>query len=182
MSNMGDLDIVLSEYKLSDPQKNAVLEVISGETTNAKLNTLKSLEKKGLIFQGENGWYLEGEFQLELAPILNRNKAVFEAFDQGGVNGDADEKDVTKEVEAVQAAMFESVAQVEVFDYQLGVYTNTLMGFGDVYKWRNVIVWDGLTAEQIKEDIKTAFPINRKARRDHAKMSRRLIKAALKTL
>lgn len=40
-------------------------------------------------------------------------------------------------------------------------------GFGATLDWRGTEVWDGLTAAEIKEDIKTATPINRNARRTH---------------
>jgi hypothetical protein len=40
-------------------------------------------------------------------------------------------------------------------------------GFGETLKWRGTEVWDGLTAEEIREDMDTAYPAGRAARRVH---------------
>lgn len=160
MSNMSELDTILSEYKLSAAQKNAVLEVIAGEIESAKTNTLKSLEKKGLIFQGENGWFLEDDLHLKINPIVERNKEVFEAFDT---------------VAEVQEVMLTSVggeigdkADKLAFVEPYAPWELEAMG---VAGWRNTDgAWGGLTRKQIKEDIKSAFGVNRETRRKHTKL------------
>lgn len=66
MGYMKALDIVLTEHKLSDAQKNAVVELLSGGFTAAKTNTINSLEKRGLILNVQGSWMLEPEFHAEL--------------------------------------------------------------------------------------------------------------------
>lgn len=56
MGIMKSLDIVLSEYKLSDPQKNAIVEIYGGGTNPINVRTLASLEKRGLIEMRLDGW------------------------------------------------------------------------------------------------------------------------------
>lgn len=65
MGYMNSVDIVLTAHKLSDAQKNAVVELLSGGFTTAKPNTIKSLENKGLI-KFWDGWELEESFKAEL--------------------------------------------------------------------------------------------------------------------
>jgi hypothetical protein len=58
MGIMKSVDLVLSNYKLSDAQKNAVVEIYGGGTNPINARTLKSLEKRGLIEMRLDGWSL----------------------------------------------------------------------------------------------------------------------------
>lgn len=49
-------------------------------------------------------------------------------------------------------------------------------GFGETLNWDNTKVWDGLTAEEIREDMDTRVPANRADRRTHDKAYRKAIK------
>jgi len=46
---------------------------------------------------------------------------------------------------------------------------------GETLKWNNTDVWHGLTAEEIREDMDTALPIGRKARRERARIMRKAL-------
>jgi hypothetical protein len=66
MGFMKSLDIVLDKYKLTDPQKNAVVDLLS-EADAIKTVTAKALERKGLVHWTENGlWELDESFHTEL--------------------------------------------------------------------------------------------------------------------
>jgi hypothetical protein len=144
MSTMTDLDITLSEYKLSDAQKNAVLEVIETSfPVNAKKNTLASLLKKGLVelIEGtEDNYTLSEDFAREL-----------------GVGATPEITQTEEEIQADQKYFDD-----EFFDV---FGKHNLMG-----QWRNSEVWADMSLEEIKEDIKTARPINRKTRRLHTRL------------
>lgn len=57
---------------------------------------------------------------------------------------------------------------VDRFDSKWADWERDLIGgFEMTTGWSGTEVWDGLTAAEIKEDIKTATPINRNARRTH---------------
>lgn len=140
MSTMTDLDITLSEYKLSDAQKNAVLEVIETSfPVNAKKNTLASLLKKGLVelIEGtEDNYTLSEDFAREL-----------------GVGATPEVTQTEEEIQADQQYFDDE------FFAMFGKYK--LMN-----KWRNTEeAWADLSLEEIEQDIKTARPTNRKARR-----------------
>lgn len=165
MSAMADLDIVLTKHKLSDAQKNAVVELLGGGFTSAKPNTIKSLEKKGLVINKGDFYLFEESFKGEL-------KATREVY----TNQIMADPEVSQE----EVDIFKAVADTltpERFNWQLGVYSNTLMGYGDVYKWDNNRVWHGLTAQEIREDMDTALPIGRKARRERARLARKVLSA-----
>lgn len=153
MSKMADLDIVLSAHKLSDAQKNAVVELLSPESgeITAKANTLKSLERKGLVnsYAG-GGWQLSDQFRAELN-LKTRG-----------------EESVEKEAEGTEFNKFDATWSDTVKD---------LAGFGETLKWKNTSVWDGLTAQEIREDMETALPIGRSARRERGRMVRKLTKS-----
>lgn len=238
MSAMADLDIKLSEYKLSDAQKNAVLEVMDQGWTSAKTNTIKSLENKGILvkvsethhnftdeFVRESGIFgeqpegLDREKVAQIQEIEDLSQPVGDNFtnvlgwepdsrEWRGAPSESveasylhitdDELAMAEEIHAVQEAMFSggesgdvgdpskpakldiTREQAERFDSSLGVYYNNLLGFGEVYKWNNIKVWDGLTADEIRRDMNTAVPINREARRKGAKLTRKFIKALSK--
>lgn len=55
-------------------------------------------------------------------------------------------------------------------------------GFGATLLFRNTGEWDGLTAQEIKEDIKTAIPIGRAGQRRMRKATRNAAKELLKAM
>lgn len=57
--------------------------------------------------------------------------------------------------------------EFDKFDSSWADWEKEIAGFGATLDWRGTEVWNGLTAAEIKEDIKTATPINRNARRTH---------------
>lgn len=167
MSNMSNLDIVLSEHKLSDAQKNAVVELLSPESGDitAKPNTLKSLERKGLVtsYNG-GGWQLADEFRAELN-LKTRVEETLESLLQGDPwkLGDAiaeDEAHIILDSDA-EGTKFDK------FDSMWDDVFKITAGFGATLDWRGTEVWNGLTAAEIKEDMDSATPVNRKARRTH---------------
>jgi hypothetical protein len=149
MSAMADLDITLINYKLSDAQKNAVVELFEGGATVAKAVTFKALERKGLVTMVDGFWQLDAEFRNKLRGEAN---PVEEIQAELNTNMWADPV-ITEEEKATFAAMVE-----------------TFKGVGD--GWYNTEVWDGLSLEEIKEDLETAFPVNRAAKRKHFRMLR----------
>jgi hypothetical protein len=179
MSNMSNLDVVLSELKLSEPQKNAVIEVIETSfPTNAKKVTLTSLVKRGLLelVEGTTDNYTlsedlanklgVGELQklAESQGIVLSHEDAVEAI-QNELNTNMQDVEVTTdEVEAV-SQMIET--EFDKFDSKWNALFKETAGFGETLNWKGVEVWDGLTAAEIREDIETATPINRKARRTH---------------
>lgn len=56
---------------------------------------------------------------------------------------------------------------VDRFDHRWADWECELMGFDFVSGWKGVEVWNGLTAAEIKEDMETARPVNREAKRTH---------------
>lgn len=72
MGYMKSVDIVLSEYKLSDAQKNAVVNIMSGGTEKVQVRTYASLEKKGLIHTTPDGWVLDESFHTELVAAYSK--------------------------------------------------------------------------------------------------------------
>lgn len=167
MSNMSNLDIVLSEHKLSDAQKNAVVELLSPESgyITAKPNTLKSLERKGLVTSyAGGGWQLADEFRAELN-LKTRVEESIESLLQGDPwkLGDAiaeDEAHIILDSDA-EGTKFDK------FDSMWDDVFKITAGFGATLDWRGTEVWNGLTAAEIKEDMDSATPVNRKARRTH---------------
>lgn len=144
MSNMSNLDIVLSEHKLSDAQKNAVVELLSPESglITAKPNTLKSLERKGLVTSyAGGGWQLADEFRAE----LNVKTGTAESVESDAETG----------------------AKAETFEFPMAAWELELLGLSELIGWSGTEVWNGLTAAEIAEDIETATPVNRTARRTH---------------
>lgn len=183
MSAIADLDIKLSEYKLSDAQKNAVLELMEGPLEMAKPNTIKSLEKKGIIQHDTSVlglWSFTEEFAQDMGWAgENEHTSMFDV----GVQMLED----ISEAQAVQEVMFsggEAEAPfadgIERFQDCWADWQKKLAGFGETLSWKNSRVWDGLTAEEIRADMDTAGPINRKARRASAKITRKLVKALTK--
>ena len=178
MAVMASLDIVLDEYKLSDPQKNAVIELLSDGFTTAKPNTVTSLVRKGLVVSGDfsqSRWALEESFHAKLregySVVEYRTEDEVEdlrslAASQGIplTNEDA--------VEAIQNELNTNMWDEPVISEEeratFAAMVETFKGVGD--GWYNTQVWDSLSLEEIQEDLKTATPVNRKARREQRRL------------
>jgi hypothetical protein len=57
--------------------------------------------------------------------------------------------------------------EFDKFDNKWDDQFKVTAGFGETLKWKGTEVWDGLTAEEIREDMDTAYPAGRAARRVH---------------
>lgn len=185
-----------TKVKLSDAQVNVLVELNTTGTLpkGTRQATITKLRESGMVdvirFGEEDPQYV----------ITNEGRKEIGVPVSGGINGDGDEK---TEASQVQKVMFESlesllggdpwqlgdrieediyddyqaIAQADIFEPDWSAWQAELAGFGETLKWKNTKVWEGLTAPQIAEDIATARPINRAARRQGAKMMRRLIAA-----
>lgn len=154
MSNMSNLDIVLSEYKLSDAQKNAVVELLSGGATVAKAVTFKALKRKGLVTKVDEVWQLDDSFKAELKEAYSQPEAREEESVESLLQGDP-------------WKLGNTITEFDKFDDNWDDLLKVTAGFGATLDWRGTEVWNGLTAAEIREDIETATPVNRKARRTH---------------
>lgn len=166
--------------KLSDTQHAALVEVSELGYTLARANTIKSLVEKELISPEGNTHHKLTTKGRAVLGLDNMEESVESGGETGtagkpDLQGDGDEALFEDDVEIFKA-MAEDISP-ETFTSELGVYSNTLMGFGDVYKWKNFQVWDGLTAQEIREDMDTALPIGRKARRERGRLVRKLTKS-----
>lgn len=177
--------------KLSVPQTQALHEIYAKaevSTLTSRKNTIQSLEKLGLIEEGEylgRPAYFLTDAGKEAIGIVTYDEVIPGPDNvttiEEELNTNMWDAPVTTEEEIVDfKAMAEKLSGVEdvlgeTFDWQLGMYSNTLRGFGDVYKWDNNRVWDGLTAQEIREDMDTAIPIGRKARRERARLARKIL-------
>lgn len=176
MSNMSNLDVILTAHKLSDAQKNAVVELLSPESgyITAKPNTLKSLERKGLVTSyAGGGWQLADEFRAELN-LKTGTAESLESLLQGDPwkLGDATMEDEAElEPSDLVAAPFAGW-ELKVMATNADQFDGKILGIikdyiATVDGWKGIEVWDSLSLEEIKEDIETATPVNRKARRTH---------------
>lgn len=207
MSKMADLDIVLTDYKLSDAQKNAVVELLGGGFTTAKANTIKSLETKGLVINKGDFYIFEEEFKAKLKGTDPLSDILEKEETTDGWMGEVEEElntnmwdaPVITEEEIEQfKVMADNVKEEPLADWErelLGddqgtwklapeqfqndwaAWEKGLSGFGETLKWKNTDVWDGLTAQEIREDMDTALPIGRKARRERARLARKILSA-----
>jgi len=66
MGYMKSLDLSERFSKLTDPQKNAVINIMSGGTETIRPATYKALESRGLIVKNGEAWELEGSFYTDL--------------------------------------------------------------------------------------------------------------------
>lgn len=156
MSKMADLDIVLTDYKLSDAQKNCVVEIMADGTTTARKNTVTALENKLFIHGKGDGTY----------ELMNVLKEALGLSDQ-----------VEENVGPVLPETTEYVVSPDRFNKDWAMWERELMGFEATIPWKNTDVWDGLTAEEIRKDMDTALPVGRKARRERARMVRKALSA-----
>lgn len=172
MSNMSNLDVILTAHKLSDAQKNAVVELLSPESGDitAKPNTLKSLERKGLVTSHNGGgWQLADGLRAELN-LKTRVEETLESLLQGDPwkLGDAIVADEAYIILDSDGALKDAEGtEFDKFDDKWDDLLKVMAGFGATLDWRGTEVWNGLTAAEIAEDIETATPVNRKARRTH---------------
>lgn len=182
MAVMASLDIVLDEYKLSDAQKNAVIELLSGGFVDAKPNTIKSLEKKGLIIFS-NGWAFEESFHAKLREGYSQpNYRTEDELAELNTNMWDDPEVTAEEVQAFKAMKDNLECEapladgVERFQDHWAMWEKELAGFGETLKWSNTQVWDGLTAEEIREDMDTEGPVNRTERRKAQRARRNFLR------
>lgn len=172
--------------KLSETQHAAISEVAELGYTVAKANTIKSLESKGLIeatsnthhklttagreYLGMDSQESVGTAKDNFTEVLGwtpdaREEESLESLLQGDPwkLGDAiaeDEAHIILDSDA-EGTKFDK------FDSMWDDVFKITAGFGAALDWRGTEVWDGLTAQEIAEDIETATPVNRKARRAH---------------
>lgn len=187
MSKMADLDIVLTDYKLSDAQKNAVVELLDGGATVAKTVTFKALERKGLVTKVDDFWQLTAEFKAELVGSRGDNFTEvlgWEPDTREGVAWDAsviteDEIDIFKDMADKLSGVEDedSILSPDTFTTDWSMRERELMGFGATIGWSNTRAWEGLTAQEIREDMDTALPIGRKARRERTQLMRKALAA-----
>lgn len=96
MGFMKSVDIVLSEYKLSDAQKNAVVNIMSGGTEKIQVRTYASLEKKGLIHTTLDGWALDESFHDKL-------KAAYSQPEPREIDGDFTPENVSRAIQDIES-------------------------------------------------------------------------------
>jgi hypothetical protein len=174
MGYMKSVDVVLTAHKLSEAQKNAVVELLSGGFNTAKPNTIKSLENKGLVINKGDFYLFEESFRAELKAAYSQPEAREEESVESLLQGDPwkmgdaiteDEAfiilDSDGELKDAEGTKFDT------FDSSWTPEFKVTAGFGETLKWRGTEVWDGLTAEEIREDMDTAYPAGRQARRVH---------------
>lgn len=193
MGYMKSVDIVLSEYKLSDAQKNAVVELLSGGFNTAKPNTIKSLENKNLIIKPNDGaWELEPVFAAELKAAYSQpeprdNFTEVLGWEPDSRENETDAKSLESLLQGDPWKLGDAITEDEAFivldsdgelkdaegtefdkfDSSWADWEKEVAGFGDTLDWKGTEVWNGLTAAEIAEDMETATPINRQARRTH---------------
>lgn len=176
--------------KLSVPQTQALHEIYAKaevSTLTSRKNTIQSLEKLGLIEEGEylgRQAYFLTDAGKEAIGIVTYDEVIPSPDNVAAIERELNtsmwgENSVVPLDEPLADWERELLAEsfAHTFNWELGEYSNTLMGFGDVYKWDNNRVWDGLTAQEIREDMDTAVPIGRKARRERAKVMRKALAA-----
>lgn len=199
MSAMADLDIVLTKHKLSDAQKNAVVELLGGGDNVVKPVTFKALERKGLVSKVDEVWQLDAEFKAELMatrePSFHDKLMSDVAEIEEELNTNMwDAPEITEEEIVDFKAMAAKLSGVEdddafsedpnpwtvgpeTFDKDWAMWERELCGFEATIGWKNTDVWDGLTAQEIREDMDTALSIGRKARRERARIIRKGLSA-----
>lgn len=155
--------------KLSDAQVNVLVELNTNGVLpkGARGSTLDKLEGYGFIEWDTNAdtWIITNEGQKEIGVTVTDREAVARIQELEDLLKPVvvSVLDVAEELEA-QTDQFPSN---EVFDSSWANWERELMGFEATIGWKGTEVWDGLTADEIREDIETARPLNRKARRTH---------------
>lgn len=177
--------------KLSTTQHDAIVEVSELGYTVAKANTIKSLEDKGLIDAvGATHHKLTSKGRAVLGlPVETFHEKLMEdvAELESALQGDpwkmgeqitADEPYLEFEEPLAdwERELLSDTVQADTFDNSLPDALKVSLGFAATLEWRNTKVWDGLTAEEIREDMDTRFPFNRADRRAHIRAYRRAAK------
>lgn len=154
--------------KLSDAQIKALNEIHELGHTNARKNTLESVVQyitsdnsgdEPRLILNTDGREVMG---LTDMPEVTQTQEEIELDEEFWASEDG--QDFGSEVEAVKE-MVETT--FDKFDSKWNALFKETAGFGETLNWKGVEVWDGLTAAEIWEDMETATPINRKARRTH---------------
>lgn len=158
--------------KLSDAQVNVLVELNANGVLpkGARGATLHKLEGYGFIEWDTNAdtWIITNDGQEEIGVPVTDREAVARIQEL---------EELLKPV-SVEASMLHLTAEEmerlvdqfpsnEVFNSQWTNWEKELGGFEAAIGWKGTEVWDGLTASEIREDMDTARPINRKARRTH---------------
>jgi hypothetical protein len=166
MGYMKSVDVVLTARKLSDAQKNAVVELLSGGFTTAKPNTIKSLENKGLVINKGDFYLFEESFKAALKAAYSTPE-VREVSQEDVQSVEASYLHITTEELEQMTDVVQPSTEFDRFDSKWDDQFKVTAGFGETLKWKGTEVWDGLTAEEIREDMDTAYPAGRAARRVH---------------
>lgn len=180
--------------KLSETQDAAIREVAELGYTVAKANTIKSLENKGLIEATSNTHHKltdDGREYLGIPSQEVKAEDVSHEELKAMLQGEPTfhEKlmsDVAELEQALNTNPWDETPEVDLskpefqvmtFDSRMPLRERELAGFGGLERWSNTKVWDGLTAQEIRDDLDTEHYVNRKARREGAKMARKAVKA-----
>lgn len=133
--------------KLSPAQTKALTEIHELGYTNARPNTINSVAKYTTSDGGSK---------------LLLNEEGYKALGLEWQGAPSVVEEIMEELDTNMWGSPETDGDVE--DFRNIIEKNKLMG-----QWKNSEVWESLSLQEIKEDIKTAHPINRAARRLHTK-------------
>jgi|SRR5687768_587693 len=178
--------------KLSDAQIKALNEVHELGYTNARKNTLESVSQyitsdnsgdEPRLILNTDGREVMGLPSLEVPQQTAEEIKLDEEYwasdehmDADLLNGDAttleellsgDPWKLGEQIREDIQAGYQEIASADVFDASWSDWAKEAAGFGETLNWKGTEVWDGLTAAEIREDMETATPINRNARRTH---------------
>jgi hypothetical protein len=176
--------------KLSEPMIAALAGVYNSATPGKK-NTMEALESRGLIAYKsgqvvitqagreaidapislvgvqECGTVLYGSVQAYL-----RAMEAQEIQEELNTNMWDDPEVTEEEVQAFTSMLdnLDSGTEWDTYRDDWAEWEKELAGFGETSKWSNTSVWNGLTAKEIRADIRTASTDNRKDRRELARI------------
>lgn len=154
--------------KLSDAQVNVLVELNTNGVLpkGARGSTLDKLEGYGFIEWDTNAdtWIITNDGQKEIGVPVTDREAVALIASLDDVSVQASMLHLTAEE---MERLVDQFPSNEVFNSQWADWEKELGGFEATIGWKGTEVWDGLTASEIREDMDTARPINRKARRTH---------------
>lgn len=170
--------------KLSDPQNSALIEISQKGETTAKPNTVQSLINKGLVIAVSRE---EFGFDYELTDPgreylgLPSKEEFAQAVETDNQNF---HQALMAEVAEIEAALNTNPWDANPFEFYQDSWTDQEKidaGFEATLGWKKTEVWDGLTAAQIAEDMETAFPVGRQAKRVHFVTVRKAFKRQFNT-
>lgn len=159
--------------KLSAAQEKALNEIHNQGYTYARKNTLDSVAK-----------YVTAGPVVDNVQTLKLNADGREVMGLGEESQEATQG--VKDIEAeLHTNMWDGILRdeapfsdgVERFQHVWTREEKVQAGFGETLKWSKTKVWDGLTAEEIREDMDTRVPANRADKRAYRKSVRKLMAA-----